>query len=153
MKFWLSGCALVRNIIMIMILISIASAIAMAKERVNKNDAGKLQITSDRVLLDQGDFSAHFKGNVMVYFKDYILKTEELIITYDAKEKKIEKITIPKTIKMVKKSSQEIVIADRAFYDKKLQQLILAGNVIVQKENHVLKTNQIIYDIKKLSKE
>lgn len=150
MKCWLSGCFLARNIIMIMILISIASAIAMAKERVNKNDAGKLQITSDRVLLDQSDFSAHFKGNVMVYFKDYILKTEELVITYDAKEKKIEKITIPKLVKMARKSSQEIVIADRAFYDKKLQQLILAGDVIVQKENHILKTNQIIYDIKKL---
>lgn len=133
-----------------MILISIVSAIAMAKDLRNSNGAQKLHITSDGVLIDKNDFSAHFKGNVVVYFKDYILKTEELIITYNPQDQKIAKVIIPKLVKMVRKSSQEIVVADRAFYDKKLQQLILAGNVIVQKENHVLKTNQIIYDIKKL---
>lgn len=150
MKFWLFSCSLARNIIMVMMLILITSAISIAKESRSTNGAQKLHITSDHVSLDQGNFSAHFKGNVMVYFKDYILKTDELIITYDTKAKKIEKVSMPKLVKMVRKSSQEVVIADRAFYDKKLQQLILAGNVIVQKENHVLKTNQIIYDIKKL---
>lgn len=150
MKSLLVGCVIARNMIMIVILLSVSSAIAIGKELENKNDAQKLQITSDRLLVDQRNFSAHFKGNVMVFFKDYILKTAELIITFDAKEQKISKVTIPKLVKMVKKSSQEIVIAERASYDKNSQQLILSGNVVVQKENHVLKTNQIIYDIKKL---
>lgn len=152
MKSWFSSCLVVRNMIMIMIvmLISMTSAIAMGKEFKIKNDAQQLHITSDRLLVDQKDFSTHFQGNVVVLFKDYILKTEELIVTFDAKAQKIEKVTIPKLVKMVSKSSKEVVIAERAFYDKKLQQLILSGNVVVQKENHVLKTNQIIYDIKKL---
>lgn len=150
MKSLLVGCVIARNMIMIVILLSVSSAIAIGKELENKNDAQKLHITSDRLLVDQRNFSAHFKGNVMVFFKDYILKTAELIITFDAKEQKISKVTIPKLVKMVKKSSQEIVIAERASYDKNSQQLILSGNVVVQKENHVLKTNQIIYDIKKL---
>lgn len=150
MKFLRSGFFSALNIIIIIILILIAPYIVSAEKLMNESDARKLQITSDSMLVNQANFSAHFKGNVMVYFKDYILKTEELIIIYNAKEKNIEKITIPKILKMVRKSSQEIVIADRAFFDKKLQQLILTGNVVVQKENHVLKTNQIIYDIKKL---
>lgn len=150
MTFLRLDFAFVRKIIIMMIMISIAPYIVSAKELMNKQDAQKLQITSDSMLMNQANFSAHFKGNVVVYFKDYILKTEELIIIYNTKEKNIEKITIPKILKMVRKSPQEIVIADQAFFDKKLHQLILTGNVIVQKENHVLKTNQIIYDIKKL---
>ncbi len=150
MKFLRSDFFSAGNIIIIIILILIAPFIVSAEKLMNESDAQKLQITSDSMLVNQADFSAHFKGNVMVYFKDYILKTEELIIIYNAKEQNIEKITIPKILKMVRKSPQEIVIADRAFFDKKLRQLILTGNVVVQKENHVLKTNQIIYDIKKL---
>ena len=91
MKFLRSDFFSAGNIIIIIILILIAPFIVSAEKLMNESDAQKLQITSDSMLVNQADFSAHFKGNVMVYFKDYILKTEELIIIYNAKEQNIEK--------------------------------------------------------------
>ncbi|MCP5369336.1 MAG: hypothetical protein H6909_01410 [Rickettsiaceae bacterium] len=143
---------MLKKIIMAVALVLLTESIAHGVSLIDKTIIQKLHITSDSLFIDQETSSSRFKDNVTVYFEDYILKTEELIIFYDVKAKTIEKIQIPYILKIVKQSTQEIMMADQAIYDKKSQQLTLIGNVVVQKGNHILKTDKIIYDIEKLSK-
>lgn len=115
--------------------------------RSSKNINNQVKITSDDLIVDDKSLSADFKGSVTVVFEDMILKTDDLKIRYvDNKGKKsIDKIEIPGRLKAIKTTCQELVIADRGEYSVSSNQLVLYGNVRMQRDNNILITDKMVY--------
>ena len=76
-----------------------------------------------------------------------ILKTNELKVHYvDNKNKKsIDKIKIPGKLKAIKTNCHEVVVADSGEYELYSKQLVLYGNVKMQKDGNILITDKMIY--------
>ncbi|MGC0372392.1 MAG: hypothetical protein DGJ47_001105 [Rickettsiaceae bacterium] len=104
----------------------------------------KIDINSDELVIDKEQMRSSFKGNVVVYFDEYKLTTSELIVHY-SKQQNIKSIIIPTPLKLIKKCGSEIVIADKAIYEPASNELSLIGNVLVNKDEHILKTQKVIY--------
>ncbi|WP_041816772.1 LptA/OstA family protein [Rickettsia akari] len=110
-------------------------------------DISSLHITSDTLIIDRTKQKAEYLGNVVVYFDNAILRTKELYIFYKTIDKKqtIDHIVVPTKLTVERKINNELLLADsvKYFFDDK--QLILLGNVILQRDDNVLKTNKLIY--------
>lgn len=122
----------------------------------NNKDISNLHITSDTLIIDRIKQKAEYLGNVTVYFDDAILKTEKLYIIYKTvnKENTIDYIEIPTKLEVEKKVNNEFLLADSAKYFLDNKQLILLGNVILQRDDNILKTHKLIYyvDVKTITK-
>ncbi len=107
----------------------------------------ELQITSDSLTINSNLLSANFKGSVTVIFKDMIIKANNLKIFYnDPNNKKtISKIEIPGRLKAIKKCTNEVIVANHGEYITGLQQLILTGDVAIERDGRVIVTNKMIY--------
>ncbi|GAA5252505.1 LptA/OstA family protein [Candidatus Rickettsia kedanie] len=110
-------------------------------------DISNLHITSDTLIIDRTKQKAEYLGNVVVYFDNAILRTKELYIFYKTIDEKqtIDHIVVPTKLTVERKINNELLLADsvKYFFDDK--QLILLGNVILQRDDNVLKTNKLIY--------
>ena len=113
----------------------------------SKDINNHIKIISDDLIIDDKSLSADFKGSVTVIFEDMILKTDNLKIRYvDNKGKKsVDMIEIPGKLKAIKTTCQELVVADRGEYSVSLNQLVLYGNVRMQRDNNVLITDKMVY--------
>ncbi|HJD56295.1 MAG TPA: hypothetical protein LFW21_06780 [Rickettsia endosymbiont of Pyrocoelia pectoralis] len=123
---------------------------------INAKEISNLHITSDTLIINRVKQKAEYLGNVVVYFDDAILKTEKLYIIYKTvnKENTIDYIEIPTKLEVEKKINNEFLLADSAKYFLDNKQLILLGNVILQRDDNILKTNKLIYyvDLKTITK-
>lgn len=128
--------------------------IKKSKKSATSNDL--IKITSDDLIIDDQTLSASFKGSVTVYFEDMVLKTDELKIHYvnNKGRKAINKIEIPGKLKAMKTTCQEVIVADRGEYSALLNELVLNGNVRMEKDNNILITDKMIYitKLKSMSK-
>ncbi|AFC71213.1 LptA/OstA family protein [Rickettsia australis] len=110
-------------------------------------DISNLHITSDTLIIDRTKQKAEYLGNVVVYFDNAILRTKELYIFYKTIDEKqtIDHIVVPTKLTVERRINNELLLADsvKYFFDDK--QLILLGNVILQRDDNVLKTNKLIY--------
>lgn len=115
----------------------------------NIKQSQELKINSDQLLLDRNNFRATLKDNVVLYFDTYTLYTDELVINYDPENKELKTIIVTRQLKIINNNCQdEIAIADMAEYDNKSHKLLLKGNVVAKKDDYILKTEQIIYNVK-----
>ncbi|WP_341786773.1 LptA/OstA family protein [Rickettsia endosymbiont of Cantharis rufa] len=115
----------------------------------NDKDISNLHITSDTLIIDRTKQKAEYLGNVVVYFDNAILRTKELYIFYKTicGKRTIDYIVIPTQLTVERKINNELLLADSAEYFFDNKQLILLGNVILQRDDNVLKTNKLIYYI------
>ncbi|ADE30035.1 LptA/OstA family protein [Rickettsia prowazekii] len=113
----------------------------------NAKDIANLQITSNTLIIDRIKQKAEYSGNVIVYFDNAILRTQKLYIFYKTIGEKqvIDHIVVPSKLTVERKINNELLLADSAKYFFVDKQLILLGNVILQRNDHVLKTNKLIY--------
>ncbi len=113
----------------------------------NDKNISNLHITSDTLIIDRIKQKAEYLGNVVVYFDNAILRTKELYIFYKTIDDKqtIDYIVIPTKLTVERKINNELLLADSAKYFFDDKQLILLGNVILQRDDNVLKTNKLIY--------
>lgn len=113
----------------------------------NDKNISNLHITSDTLIIDRIKQKAEYLGNVVVYFDNAILRTKELYIFYKTIDDKqtIDYIVIPIKLTVERKINNELLLADSAKYFFDDKQLILLGNVILQRDDNVLKTNKLIY--------
>ncbi|HJD58368.1 MAG TPA: hypothetical protein LFV92_04100 [Rickettsia endosymbiont of Ceroptres masudai] len=113
----------------------------------NDKNISNLHITSDTLIIDRIKQKAEYLGNVVVYFDNAILRTKELYIFYKTIDDKqtIDYIVIPIKLTVERKINHELLLADSAKYFFDDKQLILLGNVILQRDDNVLKTNKLIY--------
>jgi lipopolysaccharide export system protein LptA len=135
------------NILLLLVIISISLFSNVASAEYKKFSDSDIIITSDFLNLDKNNLSATFKGSVTVIFEDIIVKTNYLIIYYTNNNNKrsIEKIKIPDKLKAIKKLTNEVIVADRGEYLALSNQLILMGNVNMQKDKHIIVTDKLIY--------
>ncbi|ABV73528.1 hypothetical protein A1E_02940 [Rickettsia canadensis str. McKiel] len=117
-------------------------------------DISNLHITSDTLIIDKTKQKAEYLGNVVVYFDNAILRTEELYIFYKTIDEKqtIDHIIVPTKLNVERKINNELLLADSAKYFFDNKQLILIGNVILQRDDNVLKTNKLIYYVDHVNK-
>ncbi|MCZ6886822.1 MAG: hypothetical protein O7C59_10435 [Rickettsia endosymbiont of Ixodes persulcatus] len=110
-------------------------------------DISNLHITSDTLIIDRTKQKAEYLGNVIVYFNNAILRMEKLYIFYKTIDEKqtIDHIVVPTKLTLERKINNELLLADSAKYFFDNKQLILIGNVILQRDDNVLKTNKLIY--------
>nr|WP_121543042.1 palindromic element RPE1 domain-containing protein [Candidatus Rickettsia colombianensi] len=113
----------------------------------NDKNISNLHITSDTLIIDRTKQKAEYLGNVVVYFDNAILRTKELYIFYKTIDEKqtIDHIVVPTKLTVERKINNELLLADSAKYFFDNKQLILLGNVILQRDDNVLKTNKLIY--------
>ncbi|MFP3120236.1 palindromic element RPE1 domain-containing protein [Rickettsia sp. R2] len=113
----------------------------------NDKNISNLHITSDSLIIDRTKQKAAYLGNVIVYFDNAILRTKELYIFYKTIDEKqtIDHIVVPTKLTVERKINNELLLADSAKYFCDNKQLILLGNVILQRDDNVLKTNKLIY--------
>jgi lipopolysaccharide export system protein LptA len=135
------------NILLLLVTISISLFSNVASAEYKKFSDSNITITSDFLNLDKNNLSATFKGSVTVIFEDIIVKTNYLIIYYTNNNNKrsIEKIKIPGKLKAIKKLTKEVIVADSGEYLALSNQLILMGNVNMQKDKHIIVTDKLIY--------
>ncbi len=126
-----------------LVLLLIISTIIYA----NDKNISNLHITSDSLIIDRTKQKAAYLGNVIVYFDNAILRTKELYIFYKTIDEKqtIDHIVVPTKLTVERKINNELLLADSAKYFFDNKQLILLGNIILQRDDNVLKTNKLIY--------
>lgn len=108
-----------------------------------------ITIKSDRLIITRDNSVSNFIGNVVVYYGDLIIKTDNIIVEFieNAGTRNISKLLMPKHINVIKQNSDEILIADKATYDNKTKKIILQGNIYMQFEDRVAKCNELVYDM------
>lgn len=108
---------------------------------------GDLMIQSDSLVVNQKKHMAVFKGMVKLYFNDLCLRTHEIKVLYKQINNKntIEKIIVPNKLGAIRSIDEDIIIADSAEYTADNNQLILKGNIIIQHDDNILSTDQMIY--------
>ncbi len=109
----------------------------------------KLNIKSDSLTIEKKKSTATFTGSVKVIIGDFKLITSKLTIAYSDinsnNHKEIKNIIVPHKLKAIKSNTNEIITADKAIFDNLTKELILEGNVYLQKEDNILVTNKLIY--------
>ncbi|WP_347938819.1 LptA/OstA family protein [Rickettsia oklahomensis] len=135
----------IYQIIKLVVFIFITVNISYASDK----DISNLHITSDTLIIDRTRQMAEYLGNVIVYYDNVILRTEELYIFYKTIDKRqtIDHIVVPTKLTVERKMNNELLLANSAKYFFDNKQLILIGNVILQRDDNVLKTNTLIYYI------
>lgn len=105
-----------------------------------------IYINSDQLIFNKIDNSADFNGEVILWFDNLLLKTNNLKIIYKNNHKKrtIDKILIPQKL-ISKKGEDDILIADSGEYLLDSSKLTLIGNVKLLYKDNVLKTDKLVY--------
>jgi len=113
----------------------------------NDKDISNLHITSDTLIIDRVKQKVEYLGHVVVYFEGTVLRTEELYIIYKTVDDKqaIDYVVVPTKLTVERKVNNELLFADSAKYFFDNKQLILLGNVILERDDNILKTNKLIY--------
>lgn len=113
----------------------------------NGKDISSLHITSDTLIIDKIKQKAEYIGNVVVYFDNAVLRTKKLYIIYKTVSDKqtIDYVVVPTKLTVERKINNELLFADSAEYLLDNKQLTLLGNVVLQRDNNILKTNKLIY--------
>ena len=117
---------------------------AIAENTVDYDD---IKITSDVLIVDKHRNTSDFRNNVIVWCGDMILKTNELVIEVyeDHGKKRINRLIAPGKLSAIKQDMTEIVVADTAEYSGKTHTLTLKGDIYLQKEERVVKCNELVY--------
>lgn len=107
-------------------------------------------ITSDTLVLDKQNSKADFAGLVVLYADDMVLKTNRLVVRIKALATKrvVDHIAIPTKLTATKHSMDEVVVADSAEYDPSTGILKFKGNIYMQKNQHFVKCDNLIYHTK-----
>lgn len=114
------------------------------------NDLRKLHINSDHLVIDQAKQQACFTGEVVLWFEGMVVKTTSLQIFYKKVNNKtaIDYILMPNKLIAERAHTHEILIADSAKYLVDTEELILSGNIIIQHNEIIIKTNKLVYYMK-----
>jgi len=129
----------------ILLFILITSAIVVYGSSLATNSL--LLIDSDDLTIDQAKQQATFTGKVLVWFDDMLLKANYLEILYEVHNQKrtISEINIPVKLIARRSGDQELLVADSAKYIVGKHELSLFGNVIIQNDKGIIKTDKLVY--------
>lgn len=133
-----------------LVVLFISSAYANISEP--KDD---LYIESHRLTLDRDHNTALFKGEVVLYFEDIVLKSDKVSVIYKegGDGRKVDRVTIP--ARVIAKKEKEVLIADRAEYLADSGILTFYGKVFAEIDGQIVKTGKLAYvtKLKKISEQ
>lgn len=128
----------------------------------NKYQSDKpIEITSDALEVLQKQNKAIFTGHVVAVQGDVHLKSEKMTVFYKNSEgTKTKKKSADKSVVPEQQSIDKIIVEKKVFlstpeetasgtdgiYDVAKQKIFLNGNVVLTRENNVLKGNKLVYD-------
>ncbi|WP_341763842.1 LptA/OstA family protein [Candidatus Tisiphia endosymbiont of Beris chalybata] len=114
------------------------------------NNLQKLHINSDNLVIDQDKQQACFTGTVILWFEDMMVKTTKLKVFYKKVNNKtaIDYIVMPQKLTAKRTNTHEILIADSAKYSLDKQELVLSGNIMIQHDEIIIKTEKLVYYMK-----
>lgn len=113
----------------------------------------KLYINSDHLVINQAKQQADFTGEVILWFDDMMVKTTNLKIFYKTVDNKktIDHIIMPAKLTAKKNNGAELLIANSAEYFIEKKELILLGDVVIQKDDRIIKTDKLVYYMQQLN--
>ena len=105
-----------------------------------------LHINSTDLVIDRVKMTAIFTGSVVLCFQDVKLLGAEVIFHFeDEKIKDIKYIHISKNIRAIQNLDNTLLIADEAIFEMKKSELNLMGNVVIQKDDKIMKAKEMVY--------
>ncbi len=111
-----------------------------------------ISVKADNLETLQEGEKVKFYGNVLIYFKDYLLKSDAVTIYFvniDG-QRKIDKAVIPTHMQLINhQNSNDIIVGDSAVYSRSSRTLEIHGNVKIQKNNDLLVVNKLVLNLKK----
>jgi len=128
---------MLKQILLLIILISanIAHAETFSNLRINSTD----------LVIDREKMTATFTGSVVLCFEDVKLLGGKAVFYFeDDKIKHIKSIHVSQDIKAIQNDGT-ILIAENAIFEMKKSELKLFGNVVIEKDNRIMKAKEMIY--------
>ncbi len=129
-----------------------ALAQAQASQGLGAHDTSQpIEITADRLTVQQADGQAVFEGNVVAEQGDMALSAARLIVFYQlgdkdaAPQQAIQRIEVEGQVKIT--SPTETATGDSGFYDVVGGKIVLTGNVVLTREANVIKGDRLQIDV------
>lgn len=128
------------RLILLFTMITNASLISYAETLSN------LHINSTDLVIDREKMTAIFTGTVVLCFQDVKLLGGQVIFHFeDEKIKDIKYIHVSKNIRAIQNSDDTLLIAEEAIFEMKKSELTLIGNVVIEKDDKIMKAKEMIY--------
>jgi len=104
-------------------------------------------IESDDLVVNKASGVANFSGKVIVWFDEAVLKTTglQIMVRDIGKKRTLEKIVIPHKLTAMNSKENEVIIADGAEYIVSEKMLRFQGNIYMQKDQHLVKCDELMY--------
>jgi len=105
-----------------------------------------LHINSTDLVIDQGKMTATFTGNVVLCFEDVKLLGEEIIFHFqDERIRDIKYIHVKNNIRAIQSLDNTLLLANEAIFEMEKATLQLIGNVVIERDDKIMKTKEMIY--------
>jgi len=105
-----------------------------------------LHINSTDLVVDRKKMTATFTGSVVLCFQDVKLLGERVIFYFENEAaKEIKYIYVSKNIRAVQTSDNSLLIADEAIFEMQKSELKLMGNVVIEKNDQIMRAQEMIY--------
>lgn len=102
------------------------SPVSSISEEGLKKDPGQIVITSDRLYADNIRHTALFEGRVVAKTEDMTIYSDRMMIYYDEKGKRMERIEASGNVKIIK--GERTVTSQNATYHAEEEKVIFIGN-------------------------
>jgi len=102
-----------------------------------------VDISADRLEVQQKENIAVFSGNVVVTQTDLVLNSDRITVFYESKDQGSEINRLDASGKVVLKSATEEISSTWGIYDLVERIITLGGNVELKRENGVIKGNRL----------
>jgi len=123
---------------LILALMVFSFSVPKAAEKVSD---GNVSIHSDSMETVNSDEMLEFNSNVIVYFKQYIIHTDKVVINFIVidGQKKIASAIMPYPIKLIsKENSNDVIVADQAEYCLESKTIKMNENVKIKKGDNLV---------------
>ena len=113
----------------------------------NEEEKEIFKLEADSVKINQNIGKAEFNGNVTIFYSDLILKSDNVIVSYDISnpdKTNITSLTAKGNLLITK--NENILKGDNGFYNFEENQITLEGNVILNQKNNVVSGEKLIFN-------
>ena len=132
--------AMLRQILLFMMLLMALTSLDASAETLSN-----LHINSTDLIVDREKMTATFTGNVVLCFKDVTLLGKKVVFIFEDEQiRDIKTISVYDHVR-AKQDDETVVLADEAMFEMEKSELKLIGNVVIEKDDKIMKAKEMIY--------
>ena len=142
--------------IMLLLVVASAPALAQDKNPLGNSSDKPIEITADRLEVQQEQKRAIFSGNVLAKQGDVNLKSDKMTVYYSqggnnapaesvAGSNSISKIEVDGNVLLA--TPTESAKGSRGVYDVSRKEIRMIGNVVLMREKNVLNGSNLVYNL------